>query len=104
MAEDASDWLYGHENDQHQWLTNYAAAIYIEQCAGLIVRDSRVWHGQNGLCLDRVSDSKIYDNDFSFNSGWGIALWRSSRNVISVMFPRSSYLYSSLPTRDPAMG
>ena len=23
------------------------------------------------------------DNDFSFNSGWGIALWRCARNVIS---------------------
>jgi parallel beta-helix repeat protein len=83
VAEDASDWLFGHENDHHEWLSNYAAAIYVEQCAGLIVRDSQVWHGQNGLCLDRISDSKIYDNDFSFNSGWGIALWRSSRNVIT---------------------
>ena len=35
------------------------------------------------LCLDRVTASKVYDNDFSFNSGWGIALWRCARNVIS---------------------
>jgi parallel beta-helix repeat protein len=82
-AEDESDWLYGHENDQKQWLTNYGAAIYIEDCAQATVRDSKVWHGQNALCLDQVTDSRIYDNDFSFNSGWGIALWRSSRNVIS---------------------
>jgi parallel beta-helix repeat protein len=82
-TEDSSDWLYGHDNDQHQWLTNYAAAIYLEQSAGVTVRSSRVWHGQNALCLDRVTESKIYDNDFSFNSGWGIALWRSSRNVIT---------------------
>ena len=83
VAEDASDWLFGHDNDQHQWLTNYAAAIYLEQSTGVTVRDSRVWHGQNALCLDRITESKIYDNDFSFNSGWGIALWRSSRNVIT---------------------
>ena len=82
-AEDESDWLYGHENDQKQWLTNYGAAIYIEQSARVTVRGCKVWHGQNALCLDRVCDSKIYDNDFSFNSGWGIALWRSSRNIIS---------------------
>src|SRR5882672_6434326 len=82
-AEDSSDWLFGHDNDQHQWLTNYGAAIYLEQSAGVTVRGSRVWHGQNALCLDRVTESKIYDNDFSFNSGWGIALWRSSRNVIT---------------------
>src|ERR1041385_2657740 len=82
-AEDSSDWLFGHDNDQHQWLTNYAAAVYVEQSTGVTVRNSRVWHGQNALCLDRVTESKIYDNDFSFNSGWGIALWRSSRNLIT---------------------
>jgi parallel beta-helix repeat protein len=30
-----------------------------------------------------VGESKIYDNDFSFNSGWGLALWRCSSNMIS---------------------
>ena len=82
-AEDSDDWLYPHHNDQHEWLTNYGAALYVEQSTGVTVRDSRVWHGQNALCLDRVTASKIYDNDFSFNSGWGIALWRCERNVIS---------------------
>ena len=83
VAEDAGDWLYGHDNDQHQWLTNYGAAMYVENSIGVTVRDSRVWHGQNALCLDRVTAAKIYDNDFSFNSGWGIALWRCVSNVIS---------------------
>ena len=82
-AEDGGDWLFGHDNDKKEWLTQYAAAVYIEESAGVTVRDSRVWHGQNALCLDRVVGSRIYDNDFSFNSGWGIALWRCSRNVIS---------------------
>lgn len=82
-AEDESDWLYGHNNDHHEWLTNYGAAIYIEQSTGVIVRDSRVWHGQNALCLDRVVGARIYDNDFSFNSGWGIALWRCTSNIIT---------------------
>ena len=49
----------------------------------MTVRECRVWHGQNALLLVRVTDAKVYDNDFSFNSGWGLALWRSSRNVIS---------------------
>src|SRR5262249_35640742 len=39
--------------------------------------------GQNGLVLDRCEKAGIYDNDFSFLSGWGIALWRSSDNVIT---------------------
>ena len=82
-AEDESDWLFGHNNDQHEWLTNYGAALYIEQSGGVTVRDSRVWHGQNALCLDRVTGARIYDNDFSFNSGWGVALWRCTSNIIS---------------------
>lgn len=82
-AEDASDWLYPHNNDANQWLTEYGAALYVEDSNNITVHNCRVRHGQNGLCLDRVNDSKIYDNDFSFNSGWGIALWRSSRNVIA---------------------
>ena len=83
VAEDEGDWLFGHNNDQHEWLKNYGAALYIEDSTGVTVRDSRVWHGQNALCLDRVAASRVYDNDFSFNSGWGIALWRCGRNVIS---------------------
>jgi parallel beta-helix repeat protein len=57
--------------------------MYIEQSARVTVHNSEVRHGQNALCLDRVVDSRIYDNDFSFNSGWGVALWRCSSNVIS---------------------
>ena len=83
LAEDAEDWLYGHNNDGHEWLTNYGAAIYLENSSRVTVRNSRVRHGQNALCLDRIRESRIYDNDFSFNSGWGLALWRCESNVIS---------------------
>ncbi len=81
--EAGEDWLYPHNNDTESWLDAYGAAIYVERCERLTVRDCKVWHSQNALCLDRVTDSRIYDNDFSFNSGWGIALWRSCRNIIS---------------------
>lgn len=82
-AEDGGDWLWPHNNDQKEWLTNYGAAMYVEESANVTVRECKVWHGQNALVIDRVRDSKIYDNDFSFNSGWGIAMWRSEGNVIS---------------------
>ena len=82
-AEDASDWLYPHNNDNNEWLNQYGAAVYVEDSNSVVVRRCRVWHGQNALCLDRVNDAKVYDNDFSFNSGWGIALWRSNRNIIT---------------------
>jgi len=82
-AEDGGDWLFPHNNDANEWLTNYGAALYVEDSNHVTVRNSRVRHGQNALCLDRVSDSRVYDNDFSFNSGWGLALWRCRRNAIT---------------------
>ncbi len=82
-AEDASDWLFPHNNDDNEWLTQYGSALYVEDSNRVTVRNCRVRHGQNGLCLDRVNDSRMYDNDFSFNSGWGIALWRCRRDAIT---------------------
>ncbi|HEX41534.1 MAG TPA: hypothetical protein ENN81_05680 [Phycisphaerales bacterium] len=83
LAEDGADWLFPHNNDDNEWLVNYGAALYVEDSNNVTVRRCTVRHGQNALCLDRVNDSQVYDNDFSFNSGWGIALWRSSRNTIT---------------------
>ena len=39
--------------------------------------------GQNGLLLTRCEGAKAFDNEFSFNSGWGIALYRSNRCVVA---------------------
>jgi nitrous oxidase accessory protein NosD len=82
-AEDGSDWLFGHENDKKEWMRNYGAALYVDESDGVTLRRIRARHGQNGICIDRVNDSKIYDNDCSFLSGWGLAMWRSNRNVIT---------------------
>jgi len=82
-AEDGGDWLWPHNNDENEWLKNYGAAFYVEDSEGVTVRGCRVRRGQNGLVLDCCNEAKVYDNDLSFNSGWGVALWRSSRNVIS---------------------
>ncbi len=83
LVEDSSDWLYPHDNDDNEWLSRYGAAVYLEDANHVTVRRCTVRHGQNALCLDRVDDSEVYDNDFSFSSGWGIAMWRCSRNTIS---------------------
>lgn len=82
-AEDSGDWLFPHDNDNNEWLNRYGAAIYVEDANQITVRRCTVRHSQNALCLDRVDSSQVYDNDFSFNSGWGIAMWRCNRNVIS---------------------
>jgi parallel beta-helix repeat protein len=38
---------------------------------------------QNGIALMGARDSYIADNDLASNNGWGIHLWRSSRNIIA---------------------
>jgi nitrous oxidase accessory protein NosD len=82
-AEDEADWLWPHDNDRGEWLDKYGAAISITNSSQVMVRRCRGRHGQNGVLLTRVEGAQIYDNDFSFMSGWGLALYRSSRNVIS---------------------
>ncbi len=82
-AEDASDWLWPHDNDAGEWRTRYGAGLCIERSRGVTLRDVVVRRAQNGIILDRVDDSFVYDNDCSFLSGWGLAMWRSSRNLVS---------------------
>ena len=82
-AEDGSDWLWPHDNDGHEWMDRYGAGIYVERSSGVTIRDCFARRRQNGIIVDRVTDSRVYDNDCSFLSGWGLAMWRSSRNVVS---------------------
>lgn len=82
-AEDLGDWLRPHDNDEGEWLDRYGAAISITDCKNVVVRGCTGRRGQNGVLLTRTEGAQIYDNDFSFLSGWGIALYRSSRNTIS---------------------
>ncbi|MAG55904.1 MAG: hypothetical protein CMJ83_06405 [Planctomycetes bacterium] len=77
-AEDSGDWLYPHDNDDHQWMKKYGASLYVERCRRPTLRRISVRRAQNGIILDRVTSGKIYDNDASFLSGWGLAMWRTT--------------------------
>lgn len=83
LAEDQSDWLWPHRNDDGEWLKNYGAAVCIERSRGVTISGVRTRNSQNGIILDRVTGSKVFDCDCSFLSGWGLALWRSSDNIVS---------------------
>ncbi len=77
LREHPDDWLFGHENDENQWL-RYGAGIYLFNCKGAKVLNCRARDGQNGICLVRTNNAVVESNDFSFMSGWGLAMWRSS--------------------------
>lgn len=82
-VEDGADWLFPHHNDDRKWRDEYGGAVCIESSRRVTVWGVRVRRTQNGILLDRVDNSSIYDNDASFLSGWGVALWRSSHNIIA---------------------
>lgn len=82
-AEDGSDWLYPHHNDDGEWMKNYGAAIALNDCGGATIRGCKGRHGQNGILLTRSNGCTLHDDDFSFLSGWGLGLYRASKNVVS---------------------
>jgi parallel beta-helix repeat protein len=80
--ESLVDWLSYHKNEGDEWL-RYGAAIYLAGVEGGEIRDNTVRQGMNALLMTRSSGLRIWNNDFSFNSGLGIGLYRSSRNLIA---------------------
>jgi len=80
--EDISDWLSHHQNEKDEWL-RYGAAMYLRDCESTIIKTTKVTGGQNALMMTNCTNGKIYNNDFSFNSGLGIAMYRSSFNTIA---------------------
>ena len=79
--ESLIDWLSFHHNESNEWL-RYGAGIYLDSVQGGEIRGNTVRQGMNGLMLARSNGLTIRSNDFSFNSGVGIALYRSAGNTI----------------------
>jgi parallel beta-helix repeat protein len=80
--ESLVDWLSYHKNESDEWL-RYGAAIYLSGVEGGEIRDNVVRQGMNGLLMTRTNRVRIWNNEFAFNSGLGIGLYRSSHNFIA---------------------
>lgn len=81
--EDTRDWLWPHNNDNREWMTNYGACIVLENCKNCVIRNCSARGTQNGIILDKCEGCQVYNNDFSYCSGWGCALWRSCKNTVA---------------------
>ncbi len=86
--ESLIDWLSFHRNEKGEWL-RYGAGAYLSDVNGGEIRGNTVNQGMNGLMLVRANGLRIWNNNFSFNSGVGIGLYRSSGNTI--MHNRADY-------------
>ena len=79
--ESLVDWQSYHHNEHDEWL-RWGAAFYLADVRGGSVRGCHAVQGANGLMLVRTDSLEIVDDDFSFNSGTGIALYRASWNRV----------------------
>jgi parallel beta-helix repeat protein len=61
----------------------YGGGILLQRTSNATITGIRARGAQNGIALLEVRESYIADNDVTMNNGWGIHLWRSSRNVIA---------------------
>jgi hypothetical protein len=75
--EDMSDWMSYHHNENDEWL-RYGAAVYLRGCNYAEIKNCKVTGGQNALMMTECNYGLIYNNDFSFNSGIGIGMYKSS--------------------------
>lgn len=79
--ESLADWLSFHNNEGNEW-RRFGAAMYLDNVSGGLIQGNTVTQGMNALLMNRVDHVTIRDNNFSFNSGLGIGLYRSSDNTI----------------------
>src|ERR1700694_4650738 len=77
--ESLVDWLSFHHNEKDEWL-RYGAGVYLSEVEAGEIGGNTVTQGMNGLMLVRTNGLRIWNNNFSFNSGVGIGLYRSSGN------------------------
>ncbi len=79
--EDISDWMSYHHNENDEWL-RYGAAMYLRNCNNATVKNCKVTGGQNALMMMECNGGLVMNNEFSFNSGIGIGMYKSSRNRV----------------------
>ena len=79
--ESLLDWLDFHHNDKDEWL-RYGAGAYLADVSGGELSGNTAEQEMNGVMLVRSDHLRIHDNSFSYNSGLGLGLYRSSHNTV----------------------
>lgn len=95
--EDLSDWMSYHHNDKDEWLLGDEEyrktkgqggnppkwpALYLDGCDNFEIKNLKAVGGQNAVMLNRSNKGLLWNSDLSFNSGVGLAMYRSSGNRI----------------------
>lgn len=81
MDGDSVNYIWLVIRDLGVWRT-YGSGAWLEDCTGSTVRGVRANQCQNGLMLVNSNNNKVVDCDLGYDSGWGLAMWNSSDNLI----------------------
>ncbi|MEI8282643.1 MAG: right-handed parallel beta-helix repeat-containing protein, partial [Armatimonadota bacterium] len=79
--EDLEDWMSFHQNEKNEWM-RYGAGAYFKNVNGFEVKNTKIVGGQCGLMLMNSNNGLVWNNNFSFLSGIGLGMYRSSNNRI----------------------
>jgi len=76
--EDESDWMSYHHNEKNEWF-QYGAGAYLDGVKDFEVKGCKAVGGQCGLMMTKCEKGLVWNNDFSFLSGLGIGMYRTSK-------------------------
>ena len=79
--EDETDWMSFHQNEKNEWM-RYGAGAYFKNVSNFEVKNVKIVGGQCGLMLMNSNNGLVWNNNFSFLSGIGLGMYRSSNNRI----------------------
>lgn len=79
--EDGADWMSFHRNERDEWL-RFGCGIYLRKCDNFNVQNCTIVGGQSGLYLMESNNGRVWNNNFSFLSAVGLAMYLSSNNKI----------------------
>lgn len=79
--EDETDWMSFHQNEKNEWM-RYGAGAYFKNVSNFEVKNVKIVGGQCGLMLMNCNQGLVWNNNFSFLSGIGLGMYRSSNNRI----------------------
>lgn len=57
-----------------------STAVFLKNCAKLVVSNTKMNNGQNGILLQECNQGLFYNNSIQYNAGLGIGLYQSNSN------------------------
>jgi parallel beta-helix repeat protein len=100
-AEAPEVWLYGHQNDDNEWL-RYGADIYLDRCPNATIARNLGRNGQNGICMTRSQMARASSTTTSRSTRAGA--WRCIAQPVRRQPQQVRLVHPRVQPRGPAAG